>query len=495
MSTLIPGHNAPLQPTSVSIIPQNTDETQRPDASYQHPYYRENICIWEKIIASCIGEDAVKALNPLPYLNRSDKSEENVERNQRYLERAVYFNATGRTLEGLIGLAFATDPTVTLGPFDYMADNANGNGVSIYHTAQVALAGVLQTGRHGLLVDVVNDRPAILSYDARDIINWRTSNQEGRNDLTLLVLREIYVDETDPYASLFVEQFREYRMVDGVAGFRLWRRDSKSKRLTLVNDFSPILRPHSSRRFFDHIPFFFCGSKSNSPDIDVPPLKSLSDMNYAHFRDSADYQDSVHFCGQVQPWITGLSEEWRDWLETKGVYVGSRRALLLPAGSQYGMAQAQPNSLAKEAMDDKKEYMVALGARIVEENKTTKTATQAAGDIATGTSVLSLCSSNVSEAVTAALSECGQFFNAESFKDANFRITHDYVTSKLDAQMITSLVAAWQSGAIAAKDLRTVLRNAGIIEPERTDAQIQEEVDSEMPSFNTSPVAPPVTGQ
>jgi hypothetical protein len=102
------------------------------------------------------------------------------------------------------------------------------------------------------------------------------------------------------------------------------------------------------------------------------------EINHGHYRNSADYEDSVWFCGQVQPYMTGLDTNWRDHLEKKGVKIGSRSPLLLPKEGSFGYAQAQPNMLAKEAMDSKRDYMVQLGARLIEQNATAKTATRRA---------------------------------------------------------------------------------------------------------------------
>ncbi|PTM36965.1 hypothetical protein DA103_06750 [Enterobacter cloacae] len=112
--------------------------------------------------------------------------------------------------------------------------------------------------------------------------------------------------------------------------------------------------------------------------------------NHGHYRNSADYEDSVWFCGQVQPYMTGLDTNWRDHLEKKGVKIGSRSPLLLPKEGSFGYAQAQPNMLAKEAMDSKRDYMVQLGARLIEQNATAKTATQASGEQTSSTSVLGI---------------------------------------------------------------------------------------------------------
>ena len=118
--------------------------------------------------------------------------------------------------------------------------------------------------------------------------------------------------------------------------------------------------------------------------------KNLPAENHGHYRNSADYEDSVWFCGQVQPYMTGLDTNWRDHLEKKGVKIGSRSPLLLPKEGSFGYAQVQPNMLAKETMDSKRDYMVQLGARLIEQNATAKTATQASGEQTSSTSVLGI---------------------------------------------------------------------------------------------------------
>lgn len=446
--------------------------------TYVRQEYSSALRGWERVRAACSGEDAVKKLpNVLPYLNAHDKTAENAARNEMYLERAVYFNACGRTLEGLIGLAFARDPEVEFGVFKYLADDADGRGVSIYHIAQQALSGVLQTGRHGILTDFINGEPRLVGYKAEEIINWRVEYIKGKKTLTLLVLQENTEESDGEFGMTSVDRYREYRLVDGKVVSRVWEKGEASDH---VSKDVQISRPDSRNPSFTEIPFEFIGSITNTPDVQPSPLRGLAEMNFAHFRDSADYQDSVFFSGQVQPWISGLSEEWRDNLQTNKLYVGSRNPILLPVGGTFGFAQAQPNMLVKEAMDKKEKLLVALGARVVEQSEITKTATQAAGDIATGTSVLGLCCANVSEAIGRAMQRCGLFKNSKLFTDAKFRITQDFSEQVMDANKLAAMVNAWMSGAIAVADLRDYMKRLGAIRPERTNEQINEEVSQEL---------------
>lgn len=137
-------------------------------------------------------------------------------------------------------------------------------------------------------------------------------------------------------------------------------------------------------------------------------------INLGHYRNSADYEDSVFWCGQAQPWISGLDEQWRDWMEKNGVYVGSRAPMMLPAGGQFGYAQPLPNTLVKEALNDKNQMMIELGARLVVASLATKTATESRGDQSAATSVLAGCVANVSEAYTRAIMWCCTYTRSSS---------------------------------------------------------------------------------
>lgn len=465
----------------MSTTPPVADQSSSADnASYTRPEYNIALPKWSRVRAATEGVDAIKLIpNILPRLNERDCSEDNRIRNEQYLERAVYFNATGRTLEGLIGLAFTRDPDINVGKLEYLYDDANGQGVSIYHAAQKALSGVLQTARHGFLTDFTNGKPSISGYPAENIINWRSYNKDGKSHLSLLVLREVGEFEKGDYTLEFIEKYRVYRLVNGSVTLQLFSRKPNG---TVIDDGSVELSlPSSIRSRLTEIPFAFIGSEDNSTAIQRAPLRGLAEMNIAHFRDSADYQDSVFWCGQAQPWISGLTEEWRDSIIEKGLYVGSRSPIPLPIGGAMGYAQPAPNTLAKEAMDGKEELMVALGARVIERvGMTSKTATQAAGDIATGTSVLGLCCANVSEAMTRAISWCGLFDRAQPIADAKFRLTQDFTELTMDAGKVDSLVRAWQAGAFGATDLRNYLRKMNVIAPERKDADIITEVETEV---------------
>jgi len=174
----------------------------------------------------------------------------------------------------------------------------------------------------------------ILSYCAEDIINWRTGMVNGHSVLTLVVLRESPEIE-DGFGFKVVEQYRELALETEGFVCRVWRRSGPKGGgpLAVVDEF----RPTGGAGRLKEIPFTFVGAQNNDPSIDESPLYDIAMINLGHYRNSADYEDSVFWCGQAQPWISGLDEQWVKLLEEKGIYVGSRAPMLLPAGGSLGM--------------------------------------------------------------------------------------------------------------------------------------------------------------
>jgi hypothetical protein len=445
---------------------------------------------WKLVGDVVAGQDAIKSAGDtyLPRPNPTDTSAENKARYEQYLARTVFYNVTGRTLQGLVGAAFRKEPSLEVEPsINYVEDDIDGAGVSIYQQSQMTLKSVLKLGRHALLADYPQtDRPAskadmnsgriratVVSLDADQVINWRVERVGAEYKLVLVVIKEAYeVVSDDGFGSEEKDQYRVLRLTDGIYTQEVWRKSSKQWSV----EEGPTVIKDGSGSNWDEIPLTFVGSMNNDAAIDDAPLYDLASINVAHYRNSADYEDSAYFTGQAQPWMSGLTVEWRDWLETQGIYIGSRSPILLPEGGQFGIASASPNTLVKEAMDQKENQMIALGARLVTPGTSVKTATEAQGDNETEHSVLSLAVSNVNEAYIKCLEWISRFMNVSGA--ANYEINTDFIEHKLDPQMLTALIQSWQSGRLPESDLWSQLRKYGVIDPAKTDDEIKGELES-----------------
>jgi len=64
-------------------------------------------------------------------------------------------------------------------------------------------------------------------------------------------------------------------------------------------------------------------------------------------------------------------------------------------------------------------------------------------------------------------------------KKVAYLINQEFVELTADPQMIAALVSLWQNGGFAKTDLRSYLRKLGLIAPERTDLQIDSELQEQ----------------
>ena len=82
----------------------------------KHPDYEEQIDAWVTVRDAVAGDRAIKASKEryLPKPNPEDRSEYNAIRYKQYLQRAVWYGVTGRTLDGLVGQAYAKPPVIEI---------------------------------------------------------------------------------------------------------------------------------------------------------------------------------------------------------------------------------------------------------------------------------------------------------------------------------------------------------------------------------------------
>lgn len=450
----------------------------------------------------------------LPVLNAFDQSAENTSRNAAYRQRAVWYPATEHTLDGLLGMAFRVDPTIELdSKLEHWEKDIDGAGTSIFQQAQEVLANVLGPGRHGLYTDWSDavKGPVVKSYHAENIINWKYRNVDGEMVLTMVILEEDVEVEDGKYALKVKKQWRELVLEDNQFIVRLWEEaqtepeknpptQAKMKDANGQDVDQLVIRTQTE--VLDFIPFTFVGSrKNNGAEIGPSPLFGLAKMNLAHFRNSADHEDSVFYCGQAQPWMTGLTEQWRDWLVApyivdengaqryvgQRMYVGSRAPLMLPTGGQFAYASPDPNTMVKDAMMHKEAQMIAIGARLIEPGQAgSRTATEDENDKEATTSVLSMCVANVNEAYMQCIAWGMRWHGTKDYDaDGDFKVTQEFIGKKIDPAVLASMVSAWQAGITAKDDVRHHMRAVGLLRSDRDDAQIEADLAKEGPKPGT----------
>ena len=450
---------------------------------HQHPDYIKNLPKWQMIDNICDGDEIDQYLLTL---NEKDTSTDNAIRNKNYKKRAIFYAIAGYTARGLNGLMFSKWPKFEApASLEYLTNNADGAGVSIYQQSQDTSEDVIKKGRAFLFVSYPEtDAPAsrqdmeqmrvfatIHKIEAEQVIDWDIVTEGARTKLGYVVFQET-ITERVGYEVTSIDQLRELRLESGVFIVRKWRKNKNDE----WEIYSESMPTDGKGKPWDEIPGLFVGSENNSPDVDTPPMHALAEINKGHYRNSADYEDNVWYCGQAQAWMSGVNQNHVDLMKANNMYVGSRMMLAVPDGGTFDYAAAPPNTMVREAMDSKLDMMIGLGARFIQTGSAAKTAYEARQDASIQHSVLSLISSNLSEAYTQCIKWVARYMNVSETDGISFETTMDFVSPTATAQDIQAMVAGFVQGAVPMSTYLKWLQRHGLEDGEKTVEEFAEEV-------------------
>lgn len=299
----------------------------------------------------------------------------------------------------------------------------------------------------------------------------------GIKKLTMVAFAELYhVDDGDEFHFETKTQYRALTLENGVYRHRVWREDDVSAILdTYPTDYNG--------KTFDHIPFYFYGSENNDACIDKSPLEDLAEVNILHYGNSATVEESGFISSQPTLFFTTdiTQDEFVKW-NPNGVQIGATSGYSLGKTGTATMVQASEGNLSRTLMQDKENQMLMIGARIVQQSGQNETAEAARIRYSSDNSVLGTIAGNVSEAIKSALLDVQLYMSGTPTPDVIvFWLNQEFFDEAMDAQMILAQVQLWQQGIIAKSDIRTNLRQAAIIDADRTDDDIDTEREGEPP--------------
>ena len=445
--------------------------------SEYHEYYE----IWERCEHASEGQDEIHeyGVKYLPRLSGQNDAEYFA-----YKQRALYFNATARTIDGLTGMLFMKPETIEApAAMDSIIADVTMGGLSLHQFAEVIAEEVITIGRIGVLIDyppIVNAvtlaqaqaqgaRPYATMYDAESIINWKTGRINNVEQLTLVVLEEENEIPVDEFESKCEPQWRVLDLVNGAYRQRVFRKDKRGE-FILVDE----IFPQINGRVINKIPFEFFGVRDNSPCVDKPPLLDLVDVNLSHYRTTADYEHGLHFTGLPTPVVTGYYSDDK----SASLRIGSGTAWLLPdpqSKAFYLEFTGQGLGELREALRSKEAMMATLGARILAPEKRAAEAAQTANiHRSSENSVLASIAQSISVGLTHVMEWLRDWSNITG--DVKVELNRDFIPNSMTAQDIDVLVKSWQAGAISANVLFENLVAGDIISQDTSFDDEQERI-------------------
>ena len=435
---------------------------------------------WQKVRDAIDGEERVKERSTL-YLPKPRG--QNPRDYANYLTRAAFYSVADLTLRGLTGMVFRVEPTIELpAKLDRLNVTLTPEGYSPQQAVREAMKDVLGIGRYGLLVDMaarrrVSNLPYIATYRAEEIINWEEEIVDGVRKLVRVVLLE----EPSTRADVTTRILRELLITEvGTYEMRVWRETTDERAQTARRTFPTpdyFYVAHGSFEYQEtivpvafgkplmEIPFYFVNPLDHRPRTDKPPILDLVNTNFAHYRNSADYEQALWLTSQPTPYIFGVTSE------NVPKSIGSATIWHAPDPNvKAGMLeftgagiQAQEKALAA-----KEERMAIQGARIIRDfQQPNVTAETTRLQAQSETSILIGAVQSVEEAFEKALRFAARWADA-SEEEVVIHLNRDFIETRLSPEEITSLVAAWQAGAYSRQTLHEQLQRGEIIPPERT---------------------------
>lgn len=451
-----------------------------------HPDYTEFFPIWHRVTVVAKGTHWVKkeGLRLLP----AEFAEEFPDRYQRYLERAYIQGVTGRTRDSLVGMVFRKPPTVDVPPeIESWLENVDGAGQSLEQVAKSKMKRLLENGRFALLVDApqmpegasaedesaMNLRPTIAPYTAQNLINWRFEGVKGKQMLTMATLVEYVDSPIDEFGHEKDTVYRVLRLTDGVYTQQLYNLDGSAK----SEEWTPRM---AGRQPLNYIPLFVAGSENNLPDVDMPPLYNLAEIEVAQYRNIADLEEAGFIVAQPMMSInTGDTDaDTFERLNGSEISFGSRTAVVTQRGG-VELVQAQSDTLNQTLVTDKTEQMAQMGARLVQKGGQAETAEAARINASAEASVLETVVGNASEAIEAALEAMAMFAGINP-GNIQYKLNDNFWETGLEPQALTAIMSARQGNVLATRDVINMIKTGKVqIEEGREAEDIMQDIASE----------------
>lgn len=457
----------------------------------QNPQYIEMLPIWQKCRIAVLGDDWIKKSILLkqiipPLSNQPD------DEYKAMVNRATFFNAAGRTLEGLLGMVFrknvvAKVPTLIQPILDDVT-LAKDSPINIDDFCLEMLSERLTVGRVGYLIErpnattkgmtvaqvqALNLRPYVAEYRAESILDWRFDRVNNAAQLVLVRLHE----EVEQYEADGVtrkdnvKQERRLMLIDGIYVQRIYREE-----VQLGDDIIPEMNGAPMR----FIPFVCDFS------ITKPPILDLANVNLSHFRTEVDREHGAHYTAIPTPMFAGFTfgegESFR--LGATGGYNTSN------PDATWGFLEFEGAGLStlKEIKEEKEKQLVILGAKFLDSEKS---GVEAEGTVkirrSGETSVLALHAMKCSRMAQRIIEIMRDWMGVTG--SVEIEVNTDYTEAGMSAQDILALFQVMQGGGISQQTFFYNMKHGEMYDEDTTFEVEQERINAQ--SIGTLP-APPV---
>lgn len=449
-----------------------------------HPDYDSNVERW-KLTRAIINDDAID------YIRVVDAKD--VKRSETYADHALLVNFTDLTKQGLVGLAYKTEPEIELPKeLEYLLKDSTGDGRGLALASKETVGEQLEVGRHGILVDFPKNssdnintlskkntedlKARIVPYSTESIINWEFKRVNNKDVLQFVVLREptLIHPEDDPFEWEEVIQYRLLRLDADGYYYQSMYDDNKIEIKGSVN-----YQKDKNGNNKTKIPFYFIGAEDNNQTIDKAPLLSMAKINLAHYRNSADFEESIFVVGQPSLFM-GATIDYEEFKEANpnGIALGARSATWLGPDATAFLLQANANQISSEGMTQKLEQAAHIGARLIAKPGGRETAEGVRVRFSSQNSSLHNVVMNASDEYLQALKDVTENMGGDP-ESIVFKINTVFYDETIDPQIIAQQMLLIDRKVISKAEAREDLKQKGLVPLEKTDEEFEAELKDE----------------
>lgn len=312
---------------------------------------------------------------------------------------------------------------------------------------------MIRYGHVGVLVDAPSEggRPYWVSYTPRDILGWRSEQQQ----LTQLRLREVVTEPEGDYGEESIEQVR----VLTPGAYQIWRK--KEKGTFELHD--------EGTTSLDEIPFAVAYANQIGLMESRPPLEDIAELNLKAYQVQSDLDNQLHISAVPMLAFYGFPSSAEEVSAGPGEAISfpaeGRAEYIEPAGRSFDYQFKRLEQLA--AQINELGLSAVLGQKLTAETAEAKRIDRSQGD-----STMMAIAQNMQDMID----NCLQFHAAylgNATAAGSCLVNRDFLGSRLDPADVKSLLELYTAGTITQETLLQQLADGEVL---GDDFNVEEEL-------------------
>ena len=334
-----------------------------------------------------------------------------------------------------------------------------GNDLNVwtYETARK----LVRYGHIGCLVDAPSNggRPYWCTYTPRQILGYRTEQQDGQQRLTQLRLQEIVL-VADPDSKYGEKQIDQVRVLTPGQYQIHQRQDNGDYKVTDEGTTS-----------LSEIPFSVAYSNRVGFMESRPPLEDIAELNLKSYQVQSDLDNQLHISAVPMLAFFGFPTSAEE------VSAGPGEALAFPADgkAEYIEPQGRSFDFQFKRLEQIALQINELGlSAVLGQKLSAETAASKMIDRSQGDSTMMVIAQNVQDMIDNSLKFHAQFMGQQEAA-GSCTVNRDFIGARLDPADVNALLQLYTAGTITKETLLMQLSDGEVL---GDDFDVQEEIDA-----------------